>query len=138
VRGKPRRGRQCGAKGSGLSLVEDPDVTEHVFPPVCGGCSAPFAGLGEADSLGYTRRQCTDIPPTSAKTTETRWHQVGCGCGHVTAALVPDAVPDAPGYGPGLAAPAVYLLVYRHVPVGRTAELISDLTGAQVSTGWVS
>jgi hypothetical protein len=33
---------------------------------------------------------------------------------------------------------AVYLLVYQHVPVERTAELISDLTGAEVSTGWVA
>jgi transposase len=51
---------------------------------------------------------------------------------------VPAGVADAPCYGSGLAALAVYLLVYQHVPVARTAELISDLTGAQVSTGWVA
>jgi transposase len=33
---------------------------------------------------------------------------------------------------------AAYLLVYQHVPVARTAELIADLTGAHPSTGWVS
>lgn len=135
---KPRRGKRKGATGHGLSLAVDPDVVEDVYPPACGGCAAPFSGLAPADSLGYARRQCTDIPPTSAKVTETRWHTVGCGCGARTAAPVPGEVPDAPCYGPGLSALAVYLLVYQHVPVARTAELISDLTGADVSTGWVS
>jgi transposase len=133
-----RRGKQRGAKGRGLSLVADPDVVEDVFPPGCGRCDAPFAGLGVPDSLGYIRRQCTDIPPVSARVTETRWHTVGCACGAATGAPVPANVPDAPCYGPGLAALAVYLLVYQHIPVERSAELIRDLTGAQVSTGWVA
>ena len=134
----PRRGKRNGAKGHGLSLVADPDAVEDVFPPVCGGCDVPFDGLVGADSLGYVRRQCTDIPSTSARVTETRWHTVVCGCGAKTPAPVPAGVPDAPYYGPALAALAVYLLVYQHVPVERTAELIRDLTGAQVSTGWVA
>ena len=134
----PRRGKRGGAKGHGLALVADPDVVQDVFPAVCGGCAAPFAGLAGADSLGYSRRQCTDIPPTSAQVTETRWHTVGCGCGAETSAPVPAGVADAPCYGPGLAALAAYLLVYQHVPVARTAELIGHLTGAQVSTGWVA
>lgn len=136
--GKPRRGKRNGAQGTSLALIEDPEVVKDVFPPVCGGCAAALTGLGAADSLGYVRRQCTDIPPVSARVTETRWHTVGCGCGARTAAQVPAGVPDAPCYGPGLAALAVYLLVYQHVPVERTAELIRDLTGAQVSTGWVA
>ncbi|MFG2887014.1 IS66 family transposase [Streptomyces sp. NPDC048297] len=32
----------------------------------------------------------------------------------------------------------VYLLVFQHVPVERTAQLIADVTGAAVSTGWVA
>ena len=138
VAGKPRRGKRRGAGGRGLALVADPDVVKDVFPQVCGECAVAFAGLSRADSLGYARRQCTDVPPTSATVTETRWHTVGCGCGAVTAPAVPAAVPDAPCYGPGLAALAVYLLVYQHVPVERTAELIRDLTGAAVSSGWVA
>jgi len=125
--GKPKRGRRSGAKGSGLALIGDPDVVEDVFPPVCGGCAAPFAGLAGADSLGYTRRQCTDIPPTSAMVTETRWHTVGCGCGAQTSALVPADVPDAPCYGPGLAALAVYLLVYVRHEAPRIRVEVKDL-----------
>jgi transposase len=109
-----------------LALVPDPDVTRHEFPTACGGCGARFADLSQADSLGYARLQCMDIPPTSAVVTETRWHTVGCRCGRITAAVMPVGVPDAPCYGPGLAALAVYLLVYQHVPVERAAELIAD------------
>ena len=43
-----------------------------------------------------------------------------------------------PCYGPNLRAVAVYLVVFQHVPVERAALLIADLTGAAVSTGWVS
>jgi len=135
---KPKRGKRPGAEGVGLALTGDPDAVEDVFPEACGGCARAFDGLTGNDSLGYARRQCTDIPPTSAIVTETRWHRVGCRCGQVTGALVPGDVPDAPCYGPGLAALAVYLVVYQHVPVERTAELISDLTGARVSSGWVA
>lgn len=41
-------------------------------------------------------------------------------------------------YGANLRALAVYLLVFQHVPVERTAQLITDVTGAEVSTGWVA
>ena len=47
-------------------------------------------------------------------------------------------MPDAPYYGPNLAALAIYVLVFQHVPVERAAQLINDVTGAAVSTGWVS
>lgn len=133
-----RRGGQPGASGGGLALVEDPDVVEHAFPRVCGGCGVPFAALGEADSVGFTRRQRTDIPPVSAQVIETRFHQVACRCGSRSSALVPDSVPDTPTYGPNLAAFAVYLLVYQHVPVERAARLIADVTGAAPSTGWIA
>jgi transposase len=114
--------------------VEHPDVTDHVFPPSCGSCGS---GLPQV-SAGFARRQCHDIPPRSVTVTETRWHRVRCGCGFVTAAPVPGDVPDCPYYGANLASLAVYLLVFQHVPVERAAQLINDVTGAQVSTGWVS
>ncbi|MBE1493331.1 hypothetical protein H4696_000431 [Amycolatopsis lexingtonensis] len=33
---------------------------------------------------------------------------------------------------------AVYLLTYQHIPVARTAQLVEDLLGLPVSTGWVA
>jgi len=133
-----KRGNQPGGAGGGLALVEHPDETEHAFPHACGGCGVLFGDLSELDSLGYARRQRTDIPPACAQVIETRFHHVACGCGAVTSAPVPAGVSDTPTYGPNLAAFAVYLLVCQHVPVQRGAELIADLTGAPVSTGWVA
>jgi transposase len=47
-------------------------------------------------------------------------------------------VPDsAVSTGPDLRALAVYLIVCQHVPVHRCAQLIADVTGAQVSAGFV-
>ena len=39
--------------------------------------------------------------------------------------------------GPDLRALAVYLVVFQHVPVERCRELIADVTGAQVSAGFI-
>lgn len=128
------RGKQPGAGGTSLALVACPDVEVDVFPQACWGCGA---GLAKA-SVGFARRQCHDIPSISVQVTETRWHKVRCGCGVVTAEPVPEGVPDCPYYGPQLAALAVYLLVYQHVPVERAAELIRDVTGAEPSTGWIA
>ena len=50
----------------------------------------------------------------------------------------PEGVPDsAVSIGPNLRALAVYLVVFQHVPVERCARLIADVTGAEVSAGFV-
>ena len=56
----------------------------------------------------------------------------------MTTAPAPAGVGAAAVYGPNLRALAVYLLVFQHIPVARTAPLIADLTGARPSTGWIS
>ncbi|MEV6866662.1 transposase, partial [Streptosporangium subroseum] len=97
------------------------------------------AGLELADSAGFERRQVWDIPLVSVTVTEHRAHRCRCACGTRTRAMMPGQVAGSPtSYGPNLRAPAVYLLVFQHVPVERCAQLIADLTGANVSTGWVS
>lgn len=135
-RGKTARkqGKQPGTEGKTLRLVDDPDeVIDHV-PAACAGCGGDLAGAAPA---GWARRQVHDIPPVTATVTEHRLHRRQCPCGTTTTAVTPDGVDGTAVYGPGLRALAVYLLVYQHVPVARTAELIADLTGARVSTGWV-
>jgi len=131
--GKP--GKQPGAPGAGLALVADPDeVIDHV-PAACTGCGG---GLDGAEEVGVVVRQVRDVPLVTATVTEHRMHKRVCGCGTVTAAAAPAGV-DAPAcYGSNLRAVAVYLVVFQHVPVERAALLIADLTGAAVSTGWVS
>lgn len=135
-RGKTARkqGKQPGSEGKTLRLVDDPDrVIDHV-PSCCAGCGE---SLNDAARAGWSRRQVHDIPPVSVTVTEHRLHRRQCPCGTTSTAAAPDGVDGSAVYGPGLRALAVYLLVYQHVPVARTAELISDLTGAAVSTGWV-
>jgi len=129
-----KQGKQPGAQGRALRLVEDPDEIVDHLPAACGGCGG---GLGDAVAAGVIRRQVHDIPQVSATVTEHRLHRRRCGCGTTTTATAPAGVDAAACYGPNLRALAVYLLVYQHVPVARTAELIADLTGAAVSTGWV-
>ncbi|WP_171075322.1 DUF6444 domain-containing protein [Nonomuraea basaltis] len=133
-----RRGGQPGSAGGGLAMVENPDSIDDHLPEWCGGCGA---GLSLADSAGYERRQVWDVPVVSVTVAEHRAHRCrcGCGCGTTTRAMMPVTVAGSPAsYGPNLRALAVYLLVFQHIPVERTAQLIADLTGATVSTGWVS
>jgi len=137
LRGKTDRrpGKQPGSPGSALRQVDRPDeVVDHV-PSECGGCGAD---LERARAVGVVRRQLHDIPEVTTKVTEHRLHKRRCGCGLVTTATAPDGVNAPVAYGPNLRALAVYLLVFQHVPVERTAQLIADVTGARCSTGWVS
>ncbi|MFE5550058.1 IS66 family transposase [Streptomyces sp. NPDC056534] len=131
-----KRGRQPGAGGAGLAMAENPDVTKDHVPAACTGCGS---ALGESDSIGFERRQVRDIPLTTVKVTEHRAHRCRCACGTVTAEPMPGQIAGSPSsYGPDLRALVIYLLVFQHIPVERTAMLIRDVTGAEVSTGWVA
>jgi transposase len=131
-----RRGRQPGAPGAALSLVEDPDRIVDHRPQICAHCAADLSG---AASVGFVRPQVSDIPGATVTVTEHRLHKVRCRCGRTSGAALPGQVADvACSYGPTLRALAVYLLVFQHIPVERTAMLIADITGAQVSCGWVA
>ena len=128
-------GKQPGARGFSLGLVDDPDETFDYVPSCCSGCGA---GLGSAAEAGVVRRQVTDIAPAVATVTEHRLHRRRCGCGAVTTAAAPTGVADAPAsYGPNLRAWVVYALVFQHIPVARVVELVTDLSGARPSAGWV-
>jgi transposase len=128
-------GKQPGAQGFSLKMVGDPDeVVDHV-PDCCRGCGADLA---HAVSAGVVRRQVTDIAPAQARVTEHRLHQRRCDCGKTTTAPAPGGVAEAPAsYGPNLRAWVVYALVFQHIPVARVVELVTDLSGARPSAGWV-
>ncbi|MGW6263367.1 DUF6444 domain-containing protein [Streptomyces sp. NPDC055085] len=129
-------GRQPGSGGLGLSMVAGPGVLEENLPASCTGCGS---GLGPGDSIGFERRQVRDIALCSVTVTEHRAHRCRCACGTVTAEPMPVEVAGPPSsYGPNVRALAVYLLVFQHIPVERTAILLKDVTGVEVSTGWVA
>ena len=128
-------GKQPGAGGSALFQTSTPDeIIDHV-PGACGGCGSDLAG---ASAAGVVRRQVHDIPRITRTVIEHRLHRKRCSCGTTTTATAPAGVGAAAVYGPNLRALAVYLLVFQHIPVARTAMLIADLTGARPSTGWIS
>jgi transposase len=132
-----KRGKQPGARGSGLARVADPDHVTDAYPDSCGGCGQALDARLHA-LVGYLALQQVEVPLMTAAVTEFRLHRVRCGCGQVTQAGRPAGLADAPvSYGPNVQAMAVYLLVFHAVPVGRVCQLIADLTGARPSPGFV-
>ena len=119
-RGGPKRsrGKQRGAAGSHLAWTDTPDQQRDVFPQGSCECGRDLAGardLGVAD-----RYQQHEIPQVSVTVTQYEQHQVECGCGKIHTAARPEGARPGPvGYGPNLAAFAVYLMVVHFVPAHR-------------------
>lgn len=117
-------------------MVADPDQVHDHRPTTCTEC---HTDLAPDSSIGYQRRQVRDIGLVTVTVSEHRAHTCACPCGARTTAAFPDEIAASPSsYGPHLRALAVYLMVFQHIPVERTAQLIHDVTGAAVSTGWVA
>lgn len=130
-----RAGKQPGQGGARLEPRAEPDeVVVHV-PDSCEGCGGDLAA---APAVGEQVRQVFDIPPIQLRVVEHRAQTRACGCGHLSTAAFPSQASAPTCYGPGLAALATYLMGRQHLPVARTAELMSDVLGAPVSTGWLS
>ena len=137
-RGGPmrQRGKQPGAPGSHLAFIDDPDERCDRFPTGRCGCGADLADaadLGVVDSY-----QQHEIPQVRVRVTQYDQHRVACRCGQTHTATRPEGARSGPvGYGPDLAAFAVYLMVVHFVPAHRVVELLESLTGAAPSVGFV-
>jgi hypothetical protein len=138
-RGQPsrqKRGKQPGSPGTSMTW-EVPDRIVDYYPQ--GACSCG-TGLEDAADLGVARSfQQEEVPAQVSERVQHDLHHVKCaGCGKEHAAPRPDGVPAAAlSAGPRLRALAVYLVVHQHVPVERCRQLLSDVTGADVSAGLV-
>ncbi|MGB7796752.1 MAG: IS66 family transposase [Pseudonocardiaceae bacterium] len=130
------RGKQPGAPGTHLAWTEHPDDRLDRFPQ--GRCDCGD-DLGGAWDLGIVDRyQQHEIPQVAVKVTQYDQHQVHCGCGKVHTAQRPDGARCGPvGYGPDLAAFAVYLMVVHFIPAHRVVAVLESLTGAAPSVGFV-
>ncbi|MGH3846995.1 MAG: IS66 family transposase, partial [Pseudonocardiaceae bacterium] len=133
---KRSRGKQPGAPGSHLAWTDAPDDLQDRFPEGSCGCGADLAG---ARDLGVVDRyQQHEIPQVAVQVIQYDAHQVQCGCGAVhTAARPQGARAGRVGYGPSLAAFAVYLMVVQFLPAHRVVGLLESLTGAAPSVGFV-
>jgi transposase len=137
-RGGPKRsrGKHPGAPGTHLAWTENPNDRRDRFPEGRCDCGEDLAGardLGVAD-----RYQQHEIPQVSVMVTQYDQHQVQCGCGKRHTAERPDGARSGPvGYGPNLAAFAVYLMVVHFIPAHRVVALLESLTGTAPSVGFV-
>jgi len=130
------QGGQKGHRGTGLERVADPDRTEVVEPDECGGCGGDLA---DAPGRIVSSVQVFDIPTFALRVTEFLMMRRVCGCGHATTAAAPAGVTGGPTcYGPNVVAAATLLASTDVIGIERTAELMSVLLAAPVSTGFVS
>jgi transposase len=134
---KPKRkpGGQPGDPGVTLRQVDDPDTVISHTPDCCAGCGS---GLDDAEVVEVERRQVFDLPRRSLEVTEHRAETRRCGCGRTTKAAFPAAARATTCYGPLVRAVGVYLVAGQHLPVARAGELLAQVCGAPVSTGWLA
>ncbi len=136
-RGKRRPGRQPGAPGATMNLVGDPDERLEFPPGCCRGCGTALAG---EPVLAERRHQVTDIvPPPPPKVTEYVAQAKACPCcGTVSEGELPGHVRARASYGPEVHAQAANLACGHHVPLARAAQLLGQLGGVAVSSGWMA
>jgi transposase len=129
-------GKQKGSAGATLSAVAEPDEVKEHRPASCDRCSA---GLSLAEVVGMVRRQVFDLPEIRMRVVEHRVLSCRCtGCGTVSTGRAPQGVNAPVQYGPRLMAVGAYLAVGHHLPMDRVAQILADLLGCPVSSGWVA
>jgi transposase len=80
-----------------------------------------------------------DRPPPPPRVTEYQVQARACGhCGAVSAGQAPARITGRAQYGPEAHAQAANLASAQHIPVGRAAQLMGDMTGLRVSAGWMA
>jgi transposase len=136
-RGKRRPGRQPGDPGATMKLIDAPDGRFWFPPAACRGCGKDLAG---AAVLAQRRHQVTDIEPAPLPVvTEYVAQAKECPCcGTVTEGVLPPFVRARASFGPEACAQAANLTCGNYIPVGRAAELLGQMAGVAVSTGWMA
>ncbi len=134
-RSEKKSGGQEGHPGSTLRFTETPDeVIEHRVT-VCASCQHD---LSQVEACVTLRRQVVDMPAPRLLVQEHRAQQKQCPhCQHITLASFPAGITAPIQYGPRIGAVAVYLTQQQLLPLERTAEVLADLVGAQMSEATV-
>lgn len=125
-------GGQPGHEGKTLRQVQNADERVRHAPSACGSCGSSLAG---APVVSTEARQVFELPEIALRVIEHALEHRRCGCGTVTMADAPAGVRAPAQYGPGVRAFATYLLAAQHLPLARTAELLTELLGAPISQG---
>jgi transposase len=133
-RGERSPGKQPGSPGAFLSQVADQDEVVDYQPTSCVDCGR---SLERATVVGHEVRQVFDIPHVQLEVAEHRAQVRRCSCGCDNVASFPAEVGAPTQYGARLRALAVVLVVQQHLPLRRTAEVLSDVCGATISAGTI-
>lgn len=84
-------------------------------------------------------RQEFDIPKITINVTEYRIHEVKCPiCNKIHETEFPEKITQPVQYGENLQALMVYFSNYQLIPLERTAEIIRNLTGQNISQGTIA
>ena len=133
VPGQNPNGGQKGHPGNTLSQAVNPDNrVVHGVPDRCIACQRklPFSYEGEC-------RQVFDLPTLKFEVTEHVAMQSICTCGQVHSGEFPLGVNASVQYGPRAQAAMVHLNQNHAVSLQRTAALMDDFFGLQVSQATV-
>ncbi len=130
-----KKGKQPGDPGTALAWSDTADRVDR-FPE--GPCPCG-ADLDQAHDLGIVDRyQQHEIPLVTVTVTQYDQHAVACACGRMHTAVRPEgAGAGRIEYGPKLRAFVLYLIVVHYVPVHRVREILTALTGAEPSIGFI-
>ena len=136
-RGKRRPGKQPGEPGTTMRLVDDPQHRFWYPPASCRECGTDLA---DAPVIAQRRHQVTDISPAPPpEVTEYVAQAKQCPwCDAVSEGGLPAFVRARASFGPEACAQAANLTCANYVPVQRAADLMSQLAGVKVSTGWMA
>ena len=121
-----------GQKGHpGNTLYQSANVDETIAHYSAGYCAACHLELHE-HTIAETR-QVFELPRLSMRTVAHQQMRSVCTCGVVHLAAWPEGVNAPAQYGASIKAMAVHLNQYHLIPLARTASLMQDLYGTQLS-----
>lgn len=136
---RTRSGKKPGGQPGhpGKTLQMSVVVDEVISLPNVTQCQHCQADLTEVVVKTIEHRQVMDVPPPpplQVTQYEGQWKQCP-HCQGYTSAAWPSGVSAPVQYGPRLGAMTVYLTTQQLLPRGRTAEVLKDLVGVQMSEG---
>jgi transposase len=118
-------GKQPGAPGAALRLVDDP--TERIGIPAPAACRCGTS-LAEEPVVGVRRRQVHDLPPIPDPVVTEYAADIKCcpGCQGEVRGEFPAGVNAPAQYGPEITTRVADVVVGHHVPVHRSTVLVME------------
>lgn len=134
----PKSLRQSGQKPTGgqkghpgNTLRQSASVDETISHYGASHCSACHTELHEHNI--FETRQVFELPRLRVRTVAHQQMRSVCTCGALHLAVWPEGINAPAQYGASIKAMAVHLNQYHLIPLARTASLMQDLYGTQLS-----